>query len=124
MCMNNIAMFVYFDRLLFKSISLPPLLPFLSASSIPFLSTPPFLPTSQFICIPPSLPPLLSLLPVQPLFSFLFLRHVNREKKKKSENCGSPTEARPASRVTQLGVWGPPKFFDIFNCSKEFWGIW
>ena len=67
MCMNNIAMFVYFDRLLFKSISLPPLLPFLSASSIPFLSTPPsfptppFLPTSQFICIPfpssPSFPP-------------------------------------------------------------------
>ena len=51
-----------------------------------------------------------------------------QKEKKKSENCGSPTEARKASRVTQLGVWGgavsPPNFFDIFNCSKEFWGIW
>ena len=42
--------------------------------------------------------------------------------KKKSENCGSSTEARHASRVTQLGGLGgrcePPNFFDIFNCSK------
>ena len=54
---------------------------------------------------------------------------MSTERKKKSENCGSPTEARKASQVTQLGVCGgsqrpPPNFFDIFNCSKEFWGIW
>ena len=49
-----------------------------------------------------------------------------QKEKEKSENWGSPTEARKASRVTELGVWAvsPPIFFDIFNCSKEFWGIW
>ena len=40
------------------------------------------------------------------ILSDLNIRHVNREIKKKAENCGSPTEARHASRVTQLGVWG------------------
>ena len=31
-----------------------------------------------------------------------YSRHVNRKQEKKSENCGSPTEARKASRVAQL----------------------
>ena len=30
---------------------------------------------------------------------------MSTERKKKSENCGSPTEGRHASRVSQLGVW-------------------
>ena len=106
------AMFVYFNQLLFKSISLLPLLhfislppffpllPFLSLSSfsplllfrfpssLPFFFTLPFshpsipsnLSISSYLLFPnsfpffPSIPPFLgSLLPVQPLISFLFL---------------------------------------------------
>ena len=75
-------MFVYFNRLLFKNISHLPLLHFITLllffpvflspfpfsppplhghfpSSCPFLPTPLFLPTTLFLHIPPSLPPLL-----------------------------------------------------------------
>ena len=37
-----------------------------------------------------------------------------QREKKKSENCGSPIEARHASRVTQLGVWGALRAPQIF----------
>ena len=36
-----------------------------------------------------------------------------QKEKKKSENCGSPTEARKASRVTQLG------FFFTFSTAQR-----
>ena len=36
----------------------------------------------------------------------VILQTCQQKEIKKSENFGSPTEARKASRVTQLGVWG------------------
>ena len=43
--------------------------------------------------------------------------------RKKAKNCGLLTEpSYPAGGLG--GAVSPPKFFDIFNSTKEFWGIW